>query len=518
VESSPLARLKQLVFGSDVKRLMWLTLLVKPIGLVTQMLVANHFGAGARYDAYALAFFLVTFLQGALGNAFGNVIIPATIRLRQQFDERVVHAFQNAAILLLLVPALLLMAVVALRTGWLVDLIWPDTPADTRAYLVDMAPVMAVGGIAFLLMTMGKAILNLNKHFTVAGFMPVLHAVVMLAVLLASYSRLGIWGLVAGYVSGMVVCFLVSATAGFRFRCLAPARPHFPPGSLKQLYQLGGMLLTAQILLAINLALDKFFASGLEAGSVSSITYSLTIVNLGSQLFVLSLSTVMFTRMSEYFADHQFAACSDYILTRLRRVGMVVVPVSLGMALAGGEIVRVLFQRGAFDTADAWRTSTALTLYLLGLPALIFNSIIGRIFHSLQRMRERVLLVVQYLVTNLIGNILLVGVLQVRGLAISSSVAINLHLLLGLWVLSRYGTGLEIRRFAVVIGRVYLLGLLTYLVYSLCGVGGMLDAWNIRTTLFGALLVGAVRVGFVCAVFGLLYFIWDRLDRRRATT
>jgi len=508
------SHLKKLLFGSDVKRLMWLTLMVKPIGLVTQMLVAFFFGAGAQYDAYLLALFLVSFFPGALGNTFSSVVIPATIRLRRELDEHAVLGFQNAAILLLMIPAMVVLGIVALRAGWLVDMIWPNLTGDSREYLLAMVPVMALGPLAFLLVTMGKSILNLNNRFSWAGTMPVLQATVTLLVFLATYRTLGIWGLIAGYLSGMVSCFLVMLITNLRFKCVELVRPFFPSGSLQRLYQLGSLLLASQILLAINLVLDKFFAGNLEPGSVSSIMYSMSIMNLGSQLFVLSLTTVMFTRINELLAANRVNECSDYILKRLAKVGMIVVPAALGAALASNEIVRVLFQRGAFDVADTWRTSTALTLYLIGLPAIIFNSIVARIFHSLQRMRERVWLVVQYLVTNLIGNVILVNMLQVRGLAISSSVAINIHLALSFWVLSRYNTDLAIGQFVRIVGRVYLLGLLTYLLYLLSGLGGLFDSMEIRTTLFGALFVGGMRIMAVCGIFTVLYLTSGRLVRR----
>ena len=66
------------------------------------------------------------------------------------------------------------------------------------------------------------------------------------------------------------------------------------------------------------------------------------------------------------------------------------------------------------------------------VQALVINGIVARIFHALRRVRERVWLNVQYILTNVVGNILLVRVLATKGLAISSSAAIILHLVLAL--------------------------------------------------------------------------------------
>ena len=49
---------RRLLFDRDVLGLMGLGLMVKPLGLVNQMLMARWFGAGESLDAYGLAFFL----------------------------------------------------------------------------------------------------------------------------------------------------------------------------------------------------------------------------------------------------------------------------------------------------------------------------------------------------------------------------------------------------------------------------------------------------------------------------
>ncbi len=492
---------------------MGLTMLVKPVGLVTQMLLASYFGAGSQYDAFALAFFLVTFFEASIGRVYNGVVVPATIRLRRELDSRALMGYQNGIFLLFLLPAVVFLTVLVTRPAWILDLIAPNLPADSREYVLGMVPRMAVGGVALLMVTMGKAILQLNRRFRVAGAMPVTYSAVMLLVLVLTHRQLGIWALPVGFVAANLVQLLIIGAAAFRSRCAALARPHFPPGTLSKIWSVGWLFLAAQILITINLSIDKFFASGLAEGGISAIAYSMTIINMGVQLFSLSLVVVMFTRMSEYLAAGESRDCSTYIYANLNRLTKIVVPVSLSLCLASKEIVRVLFQRGAFDAADAALTSGVLSLYLLGLPALIVNSLVSRIYHSLQRMRDKVWLNAQYLLTNVVGNILLIGSLQVRGLAISSTLAINIHLALGFLVLYRYRTGLAIGRFGTVVGRSYVLAVLTYLVYVFSGFGGLLDSWGIATSVPGALLVAAVRFFFVVGVYASLYFAWIRFSR-----
>jgi len=100
------------LFDRDVLSLMGLGLLVKPIGMVTQILIARWFGAGEQFDAYRLAFFLVTFGDGTLSRVFKGAMAPHLIqRLRDlapldfaRYQNGIVSLFVGAGALWLAMP------------------------------------------------------------------------------------------------------------------------------------------------------------------------------------------------------------------------------------------------------------------------------------------------------------------------------------------------------------------------------------------------------------------------------
>ncbi len=206
------------------------------------------------------------------------------------------------------------------------------------------------------------------------------------------------------------------------------------------------------------------------------INYSLVLINFGHQIFSMSLIVVMFTRMSELLAAKNEADCDRYVRHNLVRVSNLVVPAYLALFVASPEIVRVLYQRGAFSSFDSLQTSGTLAMYVLGLPAMVLNGVISRLYHSMQKVQQRIWLTLQYLLTNVIGNVLLVKVLATMGLAISSTIAINLHLLISILWLHRFGTKLAPARYLRIIGMTYLMALVAYAIYYLTGIGGMIEA------------------------------------------
>lgn len=509
--------LKRYLFEGDVLRLMALTLLVKPVGLLTQMLTARHFGAGAQYDAYALTFFLVTFLDNLVGQSYNTVVLPLSIRMRERWSQATVVRFQNLAAALFLIPVVIYMVILTLRGGWILALMAPRLPDETRLWVYRLIPIMALPGMALMVVTMGKSVLNANRRFGVAGAMPLVGGVIILAALVMGAGPLGIWCLPLGFLVSAMVQLLVTLGFAARTGCVAVARPAAPPGELRRLWDLGGVFLLSQVALLCGMAADRYFATGLEVGSVSALAYTASIVNMGTQVFSLSVTVVMFTRMAEMIAVGDMGRCGEYVRDNMLRQMRIVVPGSLALSLAAPEIVRVLFQHGVFDAADAARTAGVMSIYVLALPGMVANTLVARVFHALQRIRDRVWLHTAYVLALVGCNLALADPLGVRGIAVSAGVGINLLLVLSLGVLVRYRTGLRVRLLAGVMGRAYVCGGIVYAVYRLSGLAGALGAWGIGATLRGAILIAIIKAAFVFLLYLTLLLLprWGR--RGRAT-
>lgn len=510
------ASLRHYLFERDMVQLMVLTLLVKPVGLVTQMLTAKLFGASSEYDAYVFAVFLVTCLDNLAGQSFIAVVLPLTIKLRSRLSPRGVYGFQNVAALLFIVPVLAYVIWLLIDSGPVIALVGPNLPPETRVWVGRMLPWMVLPGLAYILGTMGKTLLNADRRYGVVGAMPLLVAVVSLVALIGLAPRLGIWALPAGFLIAYLVQLAVVVGHALRVRVLAPVSPAAPRGVLGELWSVGWVFLLSQAVLLVGMSAERFFATGLEEGSLSSLAYVNTIINMGTQLFSMSVSVVAFTRISELVAARDFDGCNAYIADNLNRQSRLVVPASLALCLASPEVVRALLQRGAFDAADAQRTSAVLAMYILALPSLVMTTYVARIFHSMQRMRDRIWLNAQLVLTTIGLSALLIGPLKVAGLGLAAVLATSLHVALSLLVLGAYRAGIRVGLFGRILLRDYLLAALVYGVYRFCGAQAALGGWDARTTFWGAILVAILKAVLVFVLYAAGYLAWQRLARRRS--
>ncbi len=513
-----LGDLRRQLFEGEVLRLMGITLVTKPIGLAVQMLIAGIFGAGYSYDAYAFSLFLVGLVDTPLACIYDSAIIPLIANLRRELPRDKLLAVQNATLLLFLAPGTLYALLMIFRPEIVIDVIGGRLPPETRAYVLQMVRVMAVPSLVMQAVAMLKSLLNLSRRFRVPAVMPLLNSVTMLVAVLAAYKPLGIWALPLGFVVSYMIQLIATSVFAVGSGTLSPVRPRLPAGMLARIWRQGRLLILSQGMLMVNLSVDRFFAAMLVAGSISAVTYSSTIMNLGCQMIGYSLGVVMFTRMAELFAARDYRVCGDYILVNLSRLMRIIMPVCLALVLSGPEVVRVLFQRGAFDAEAAVRTSGVLAMYLIGMPATLLNLIVARALNAMQKYRDKLWLDGQYMLTNIIGNAILVRYLAVKGLAISSAFAITLHVSLSLLVMHRYRTGMATGAIGRVVFRSYLLAAAAYAVYSLSGFGRFVDSLDLLPTVPGAIGSALLRFAFVAGVYYLMdvgAVLWRRRNRRR---
>jgi putative peptidoglycan lipid II flippase len=488
---------------------MGIVVLAKPLGLIVQMLMARYFGAGEQYDAYALALFLVSYVGSVAGLVFTSVVLPFTIQLRKKHSDVQIHAFQNATVLLFIVPAIMYMLVLVFQGDFVVSVIGHELPATTREFAERMIRFMAPPGLLLLVVAMFKSILNLNHCYRLPTASPAINAVVMLVFIVALHGKYGIWSVPIGFaVSGLIQSIMLGRLAWVRGD-VTWTRPVLPQGALGKLWQLSWMMLVTQAIVTLYYFIDKIFAASLPVGSISSIAYSYTLVNFGSQVFSFSLIVVMFTKMSELISEWKIDDLNRYIRENLERVVRLVVPASIALSCAAPQVVRVLFQRGEFTEEDSIRTASVLAIYMVGLPAIVSNLIVGRIFFSLQRMGMKIVLALQYLGTNVIGNLLLIERYGVVGLAISTAITINLHYYLSAWALQNYNIGIQGWRFAWILLRHYIIGFIVFGVYVLASVNEVLSFWLDPSDLWGAIGIGGLKTAFILTLY-LVVFIAPR--------
>jgi len=136
----------------------------------------------------------------------------------------------------------------------------------------------------------------------------------------------------------------------------------------------------------------------------------------------------LFPLLSEHVAAKEPERLKSTLALGLRLVGFVIVPASMGLIVLRTPIVTLLFQHGEFTAEDTARTAQVLLFYSLGLFSYAGRDTLTRVFYAYHDTRTPVNVSVATVVLNIVVSFGLMQVLGVGGLALGTSIALTVNL------------------------------------------------------------------------------------------
>ena len=104
-------------------------------------------------------------------------------------------------------------------------------------------------------------------------------------------------------------------------------------------------------------------------------------------------------------------------------VNLLVIPATFGSMIFAEQIVRLLFNRGMFDTQAISMTTSALFFYSLGMIGFGLRDVLSRAFYSMQDTKTPAINAAIAVVLNIILNIIFSKFLGIGGLALATSIS-----------------------------------------------------------------------------------------------
>ena len=134
----------------------------------------------------------------------------------------------------------------------------------------------------------------------------------------------------------------------------------------------------------------------------------------------MSVIYPIFSRLSN---DEDSSEFKDIIRKSLNIVILIIIPVSVGAIVLANPIVKILFERGKFDSNATIMTAQALRCYAIGISASGITTILNRIFYSMKDTKTPMINGVISIVVNIIFNLILINFIGHMGLALATSIS-----------------------------------------------------------------------------------------------
>lgn len=411
------------------------TMLSRVFGFVRDVVVARFFGAGMATDAFFVAFRIPNLLRRLLAEGSLTVsFVPVFMEYLKKESRQDALELADIAFTLLSIILVAISVAGVLLSPLIVTVMAPGFTEfpDKYSLTVFLTRLMFPYIFFISLVALCMGILNSLRHFTAPALSPVVLNIAMIAATLTlqSFFPEPITALAVGVIIGGILQLAMQFP--FLLKLGVRLKPNFNfkhPG----VRRIGLLMLPAAFGAAvyqINIFISTLIASFLPGGSVSYLYYADRIVELPLGVFAIAVGTASLPSLSEQAANGALDEMKKTVSFSLRLILFIAIPAMIAIVALREPIISVLFQRGEFDSRSTVLTAQALFYYALGLWAFSAIRVVVSAFYSLQDTRTPVYVGIAALVVNTACSLILMGPLKHGGLALATSIASAVNLLI----------------------------------------------------------------------------------------
>lgn len=476
------------------------------LGLVRDRILAAQFGAGDTLDAYYAAFRVPDLIYnlmivGALSAAF----IPVFTELVAKKKEENAWKLSSGVLSLQIIVTAAVSLIMVLFAPQIMKVVTPGFSGEKMDLTVSMTRIMFLSTFLLGISGIFGGILVSFKKFLIYSLAPIFYNIGIIIGALFFVKAFGViglaWGVVLGAFLHMMVQYPSLKHSGFNFKLLT--KEAIRNKDVIKVLQLMVPRTLSIAVSQINFTVITIFASTLTAGSLAVFNFANNIQSAPLGLFGISFAIAVFPTLSAYAATGKNEEFIRSFSRVIRQILFFVIPASVVLFLLRAQIVRVVLGSGKFDWSDTILTFRTLGYLSLSLFAQSLIPLLTRSFYAIQNTKIPLYVALVSEGVNILLAFLLIGKLQVIGLAVAFSVSSFLNMFLLLYFLRREIGSLDGRNILAATWKICvasaLSGVAVQAVKIFIGTRGELDTFvAIMTQLVVALAMGVGVFALAC--------------------
>jgi putative peptidoglycan lipid II flippase len=359
------------------------TLISKFAGLLRETAIAAEFGVGAEVDAYNYAYLIPGFLfilLGGINGPFHSSIISVLAKRPQSEAAQLIETINTLVGGLLLIMALLMV----IFANPIITIVAPGAPANVHAIAVDQFRIMAPLGVLAGLIGIGFGTLNASDQYWLPSISPLLSSITVIIGALFFADQFGpvvlAWGTLAG---GFLQWFAQIPAAWKSGMGTLRLRFAFNQPGVRELYRVMGPATLSSGMLFFSLSISIYFASLLPVGTPSALRFAqlLFLMPLGVLSNIILVPYMpMFAKLA---APESWPELRDRVRQSLVLTAMSMIPMGALMSALALPVVRLIYERKAFDASASDLVASLLLVYGVGMFFYLGRDVLVRVFYGL---------------------------------------------------------------------------------------------------------------------------------------
>ena len=412
-------------FFKSFSLMSFLTLVSRIIGYIRDLFFAFLLGATPLADSFLLAFripnfFRRLFAEGAINNAF----IPIYLSISNKKNKMQSRTFSGSLFLFLVLALLIVLILGKIFMLDIVKFLAPSFSLSMQNKTANLASIMFPYLLFISASSFLGAILNAHRRFLMWAFLPiVLNLFMVLGMVIAFNNSLDV---------GTTLSFSVVLAGFFQFVLIffwirylkitfIVTKPKISK-DIKKFFKLLFPNLLAGGVVQINQFVGVIFASSIP-GAISWLYYADRIVQLPLGIFVISISTILLTTLSNPKLQKNHIKIKKQIEKSIEIMLGISFLSCIGLFILSDLIVDILFRRGQFGYGDVIATSEAIFMYSIGLPAFGLIKIFSTIYFAHQDTKTPFRISFFSMILNILAITFFIDELGHLGIALALSVS-----------------------------------------------------------------------------------------------
>lgn len=478
--------------------LMVVTMLSKVLGFGREIILGYFYGTGMYSDVYIVSMNIPLVIFASIGTALITTFIPLYQEVLSDKGEERALKFSNNIMSIVVILSIILGVFGYIFAEPLVKLFAMHYTGEKLILAVKFVRIM-IGGVVFIgLSNLMTSYLQIQGNFTIPGMIGFPNNIIIITSIILSAVTGNIYILAIGTLIGMLSQFLFQVPfaikKGYKFKPTIDFKDEY----LKKMLWLVMPVLIGVAVNQINAMVDRSLASGLEDGVITALNNANRLNGFVMGMFIATLGAVIYPTLSKLSTENNKEKFAESVANSVNCVNLLVVPASVGAMILATPVVRILFERGAFNDRSTTLTATALVFYSVGMVGFGLRDILGKVFYSLKDTKTPMINGIIAVVLNIVLNIALVKVMGHGGLALATSLSAIICIILLFISLKKkigyYGQDKIKSTFIKTVVASLVMGVVTYFVYKF---------------LFGILGLGfiqeAISLGVSIAIGGAIY-------------
>ena len=381
---------------ADRRRLAWSTAifsaatgLSRVLGLVREIVAANYFGARGPINAFTIAFQIPNLVRALVADAaLSSAFVPVFSELLEKGERA--RAWRVAStvfwLFLLVVGGLTALFVLAapLLMPPLTDA-YDDLAVTLSQILFPIVVLIGLFGIV-------TGILNSYDEFSIPALTPVFWNLAIIVGLVVGVPHAGsdsakLYVYAGSIVAGTVLQLLLPLPwlrgRDGRLRLVLDLRDP----AVAQVFKLMGPVMLGLGLINVNAVIGTVVASKWIDPTIApnAIDKAFRIYMLPQGMFSVAVATVLFPSLARLATRGDMEGFRDTVARGLRQINFLLLPAAAVSIVLAEPIVRLLYERGAFDPDETTVVAGALAAFSVGLAFNGMMLMLNRGFFSLQR-------------------------------------------------------------------------------------------------------------------------------------